>query len=130
MRASIRFGLKNSEAGRKSIASEFNSGIGCWAKDEARPQSRIANSRDRVATSATHFLRESVTSVIVQQAIAQVPETYWKSLGRSHTDQPIGPLLKVCRFFVANSADCAGLPTLPTHKCCAVYNLRFELLWH
>ena len=61
-----------------------------------------------VATFATHFLRECVASVIVQQAIAQVPETYWKSLGRSHTDQPFGPLLKVCRIFVANSADCAG----------------------
>ena len=68
----------------------------------------VANSRDSVATFATHFLRECVASVIVQQAIAQVPETYWKSLGRSHTDQPVGPLLKVCRIFVANSADCAG----------------------
>ena len=68
----------------------------------------VADSRDSVATFATHFLRECVASVIVQQAIAQVPETYWKSLGRSHTDQPFGPLLKVCRIFVANSADCAG----------------------
>jgi hypothetical protein len=83
-----------------------------------------------VAAIARWFFPESVAPPIVQQAIAQVPETDWKSLGRSHTDQPIGPLLKVCRFFVANSADCAGLPTLPTHKCCAVYNLRFELLWH
>ena len=47
-------------------------------------------------------------SVVVQQAIAQGAETDWESLGRSHTDQPFGPLVEVCRIFVANSADCAG----------------------
>jgi hypothetical protein len=68
----------------------------------------FANCCDSVATIATWFFPESVAPLIVQQAIAQVPETDWKSQGRSHTDQPIGPLLKVCRIFVANGADCAG----------------------
>ncbi len=29
-------------------------------------------------------------------------------------------------ILAANNADCAGLPTVPTHNSCAVYNLGFE----
>jgi C-terminal processing protease CtpA/Prc len=49
------------------------------------------------------FLRV-VAPLILQQAIAQIPETYWKSLGRSLTDQPIGPLLLVDRH-TASAAE-------------------------
>jgi hypothetical protein len=54
----------------------------------------VANCRDSVATIARWFFPESVAPLIVQQAIAQVPEMDWKSQGRPHTDQPFGPLLK------------------------------------
>jgi len=50
VRASIRIGLKNSEAGRKSIASEFNSDISSSSKGKTRPQSRISLVRTRSAS--------------------------------------------------------------------------------
>ena len=106
-------------SGRKSIASEFNSGIGCWAKDEARPQSRIANSRDRVATTATHFRRESVASVIVNRAT-----DYCTSTGDVLEES--GPIphgsahWPAAKKFVGSLSQIAPivpvLPTLPTRK--------------
>ncbi len=41
----------------------------------------IANCRDSLATIARWLIPESVAQLFVQQAIAQVPEMYWKILG-------------------------------------------------
>ncbi len=65
-RISIRYRLSKSqslnrpeelESGRKSIASEFDSGIRCLSKDETRPLSRIWLIRSR---STRRFVMEDV----------------------------------------------------------------------
>jgi hypothetical protein len=44
-----------------------------------------------------------------------------------HGFSPVLRLAKVCRIFVANSADCAGFcADSATSKCCVIYNLRFK----
>ncbi len=48
-RVSLRTGRKNSEAARKSMASEFNSGIGCSSRDDTWLNRRISSIRTRSA---------------------------------------------------------------------------------
>jgi hypothetical protein len=67
----------------------------------------------------------------MQQPAAQLPGGLIKELGLIPHDQPGGPLVaNLAAFWQQISPIVPVLPTVPTHKSCAVYNLAFEALWH
>ena len=63
----------------------------------------------------------------MQQPAAQLPGGLIKELGLIPHDQPGGPLVaNLAAFWQQISPIVPVLPTVPAHKCCAVYNLAFE----
>jgi len=63
----------------------------------------------------------------MQQPAAQLPGGLIKELGLIPHDQPGGPLVaNLAAFWQQISPIVPVLPTVPTHKSCAVYNLAFE----
>ena len=63
----------------------------------------------------------------MQQPAAQFLRGPIKELGLIPHDQPGGPLVaNLAAFWQQISPIVPVLPTVPTHKSCAVYNLAFE----
>jgi hypothetical protein len=63
----------------------------------------------------------------MQQPAAQLLGGLIKELGLIPHDQPGGPLVaNLAAFWQQISPIVPALPTVPTHKSCAVYNLAFE----
>ena len=66
----------------------------------------------------------------MQQPAAQFLRGPIKELGLIPHDQPGGPLVaNLAAFWQQISPIVPVLPTVPTHKLCAVYNLAFEMAW-